>query len=72
MKSNKTPSAIWMVTLLVFGFSYAFGTQEVVEVFVNEPEFEFDPVPEGAEVTHAFIIQNPKEQMLLIKEVISS
>jgi hypothetical protein len=76
MKSNKTKTALTiaslLVAILIFGFSYAFGTQETPKVVVSEPEFEFSSVPEGAVVIHEFVIQNRKEQTLTIFEVRSS
>ena len=42
---------------------------EVPAVVMPGPDFEFKPVPEGAEVKHEFIVQNKGNGLLKIAEV---
>jgi len=46
-------------------------TQEMVvpAVFIPEPVFEFEPVVDGAEIVHDFIIQNQGNGLLLITDI---
>ena len=54
-------------SLQVRGVEAAAG--EVPAVVMPAPDFEFKPVPDGAEVKHDFIIQNMGSGLLKIKQV---
>jgi hypothetical protein len=45
------------------------AAEEAPAVVIISPDFEFKPVPEGAEVKHDFIVQNKGNGLLKIEEV---
>lgn len=58
---------------ILFSQTGAFGTENntlnVPPVFVPEARYKFDPVLEGTEITHDFIVQNKGTTPLKIEKV---
>lgn len=58
---------------VIFSLNVAIGASEKTEkapkAVVVDPNYEFDPVPEGTKVTHDFIIKNEGTETLEITKV---
>jgi hypothetical protein len=67
------PVLFALACCILFSQTDSFGTENntlnVPPVFVPETRYKFDPVLEGTEITHDFIVQNKGTAPLKIEKV---
>jgi len=52
-----------------FSFGEVTASEKFPLAYISQADFHFDPVPEGKEVVHDFMVQNRGESPLMIETV---